>query len=73
VLKGRACSYAGKVRAAMDAFELAIKYDPKCGDAYLHRGLLRAAAHDIKTCDDLRVARRLKATGAKKAFEKYCD
>lgn len=73
VLKGRACSYAGKVRSAMDAFELAIKYNKDCGDAYLHRGLLRAKAHDLKTCDDLRIAKRLKAQGASKAFKRHCN
>ena len=73
VLKGRACSYAGKVRSAMEAFELAIKYDSKCGEAYLHRGFVRAKAHDIKTCDDLRTAMRLKAKGATSAVKKYCE
>ncbi|MGB0522108.1 MAG: tetratricopeptide repeat protein [Flammeovirgaceae bacterium] len=73
VLKGRACSYAGKAREAMKAFDLAIKYDKNCGDAYLHRGLLRASAHDLKTCDDLKTAKLLKAKGADKAVKKHCD
>lgn len=73
VLKGRACSYAGKARSAMEAFDLAIKYDKNCGAAYLHRGLLRASAQDLKTCNDLKMAKRLQAKGGAEAVKKHCD
>ena len=73
VLKAKAQAHSKKLGSAMKTLELAIRYDENCGDAYLFRGIIRANARDIHTCEDLKKAQRLQAKGAEAAVKKYCD
>lgn len=73
VLKARAVARTKKLGQASEILSLAIRFDPKCGEAYLHRGLIRANVSDRRTCQDLKKAYSFRVKGAKEAVKKYCD
>lgn len=75
VLKAKAFAYSGpdRVVKAMKTLEKAIRYDSNCGEAYYFRGIIRANARDVNTCNDLRKARELGVNKAGEAIKKYCN
>ena len=72
VLQGRAYSHLAEVKKAIDAFDAALKADERSGEAYLHRGRLKAAA-GASGCSDLKKAQSLNANGAEQFVKKYCN
>lgn len=73
---GRGMAYVGlgKKEDAMKDFEMAIKIDPKFGDAFCERGLLKhAAGQKDDGCIDLRTGADFGSVKAKDEYEsKFC-
>lgn len=73
VLKGRAHVHLGEVLAAEDAYNLALKYDSRYADAYLHLGVMQGLqGFSRDACKNLRKAQDLGAAGADKEIERFC-
>jgi tetratricopeptide (TPR) repeat protein len=73
LLKGRAFHRLGRTEEALKAYGNAIKIDPKFGQAYFNRGMLKIGLERKKqACEDFTLALALEYPGAQEMLEKYC-
>lgn len=73
-LKGRAYHQLGNTQNALTEYNAAIKMDPKSGQAYYYRGMLKIATNRKSGgCEDLNLAVGLDHAQAKEALEQHCQ
>ena len=73
-LKGRAYHQLGNTQNALTEYNAAIKMDPKSGQSYYYRGMLKLATdNNSGGCEDLKLASGLDHEQAKEAIEQHCQ